>query len=125
MRSTGSSSVAGFEKNCRNAELCSTLTLTRHVSGDAYLLALASSVCESTGIEILNWHFGGQFNIGSRGAEKLPAALLAANRQHLSRTPATDFFGESSYLDTYLTFAGGAQEYVHSGRAAAAAISAE
>ena len=55
------SSVASFGKMCKNAEVQSTLTLSGHVSGDAYLLALANSLSTSTGVEINKWSLGGQF----------------------------------------------------------------
>ena len=125
VRSTGSSSVASFEKICLTAEKNSSLSLLGHMSGDAYLSALANSVCEYTGVDVSCWGLGSQFNIGARGADKLPAGLLAPSFQHLSKTCAADFFGESDSLDTYQLFANGVKEFVHSGRAAAEAIHAE
>ena len=80
------SSVASFEKICKNAETQSTLTLSGHISGDAYLFALANSLSASTGVEINKWSLGGQFVINSRGAELLPAVILPPTRRHLSRT---------------------------------------
>ena len=125
VRSTGSSSVASFEKICLTAETNSSLSLIGHMSGDAYLSALANSVCEHTGVDVSCWGLGSQFNISARGADKLPTGLLAPSFQHLSKTCAADFFGESESLDTYFLFANGAKEYAHSGRAAAEAIHAE
>ena len=125
VRSTGSSSVASFLNICMAAEKNSSLTLIGHMSGDAYLSALANSVCEYTGVDIACWGLGSQFNFSARGADKLPTGLLAPSFQHLSKTCAADFFGESESLDTYFLFANGAKEYVHSGRAAAEAIHAE
>ena len=119
VRSTGSSSVASFEKICSAAETNSSLSLIGHTSGDAYLSALANSVCEHTGVDISCWGLGSQFNISARGADKLPTGLLAPSFQYFSKTCAAYFFGESDSLDTYLLFANGAKEYVHSGRAAA------
>ena len=124
VRSTGSSSVASFEKICLTAEKSCSLSLIGHMSGDAYLSALANSVCEFTGVDITCWGLGSQVNISTLGADKLPTCLLAPSLQHLSKTCAADFFGESNSLDTYLLFANGAKEYVHSGRAAAEAIHA-
>ena len=95
------------------------------MSGDAYLSALANSVCEYTGVDIACWGLGSQFTFSARGADKLPTGLLAPSFQHLSKTCAADFFGESDSLVTYLLFANGAKEFVHSGRAAAEAIHAE
>ena len=90
-----------------------------------FRLWLANSVCEYTGVDISRWGLGSQFNISTRGADKLPTGLLAPSFQHLSKTCAADFFGESASLDTYLLFANGAKECVHSGRAAVEAIHAE
>ena len=101
VRSTGSSSVASFLNICMTAEKNSSLTLIGHMSGDAYLSALANSVCEYTGVDISCWGLGSQFNISARGADKLPTGLLAPSFQHLSKTCAADFFGESDSLDTY------------------------
>jgi hypothetical protein len=106
------SSVASFGKICKNAEAQSTLTLSGHVSGDAYLLALTNSLSASTGVEINKWSLRGQFVINSRGAELLPAALLPPTRRHLSRTSANDFFPEEIHRDTYFAFAGDAVEAI-------------
>ena len=92
VRSTGSSSVAGFEKIRLAAETNSSLSLIGHMSGDAYLSALANSVCEHTGVDISIWGLGSQFNISARGADKLRTGLLAPSFQHLSKTCAADFF---------------------------------
>ena len=91
VRSTGSSSVASFEKICLTAETNFSLSLIGHMSGDAYLSALANSVCEYTGVDIACWGLGSQFNISARGADKLPSGLLAPSFQHLSKTCAADF----------------------------------
>ena len=91
VRSTGSSSVAIFEKICLTAETNSSLSLIGHMSGDAYLSALANSVCEHTGVDISSWGLGSQFNISASGADKLPTGLLAPPFQHLSKTCAADF----------------------------------
>ena len=99
VRSTGASSVASFEKICETAEINSTLSLIGHMSSDAYLSALANSVCEYTGVDIACWGLGSQFNISARGADKLPTGLLVPSFQHLSKTCAADFFGESDSLD--------------------------
>ena len=66
-------SVVGFEKICKNAELSSTVTLAGHVNAGAYLAALTNSISESTGVVIEHWELGGQFELSARGAEKLPA----------------------------------------------------
>ena len=107
MDATGvKTSVAGFVNICNNAVLNSTLSLSGHVSGAAYLLALKNSVSASTGVEINKWQMGGQFELNSRGAESLPAAFLSVPRRHLSQTPAKDFFSEHSDRGTYFEFAG-------------------
>ena len=125
VRSTASSSVASFENICKNAVLKSTLSLSGHVSGDAYLLALTNSVSASTGVEITKWTVGGQFVVNSRGAELLPTALLSPQRRHLSQTAAADFFQEAGHRDTYFAFAGEIVDAVTISRSAAADISAE
>ena len=84
-------SVAGFVNICNNAVSIATLSLSGHVSGAAYLLALKNKVSASTGVEINKWHTGGQFELNSRGAESLPSAFLSVPRRHLSQTPANVF----------------------------------
>ena len=78
--------VVGFEKICKNAELVSTLSLSGHVSGAAYLVALRNSISASTGVDVANWTVGGQFEINTRGSESLPVRLLVDSKRHLSQT---------------------------------------
>ena len=77
--------VVGFEKICKNAELVSTLSLSGHVSGAAYLVALRNSISASTGVDVANWTVGGQFEINTRGSESLPVGLLVDSKRHLSQ----------------------------------------
>ena len=76
--------VVGFEKNCKNAELVSTLSLSGHVSGAAYLVAVRNSISASTGVDVAHWTVGGQFEINTRGSESLPVGLLVDSKRHLS-----------------------------------------
>ena len=126
MDATGvKTSVAGFANICNTAVSKSKLSLTGHVSGSAYLLALTNSVSASTGVDIKNWNLGGQFEVNSRGAEFLPAAFLSVQRRHLSQTPATELFNELSHRATYSAFAGDVEEALSGARSAADDISAE
>ena len=53
MDATGvKSPVVGFEKNCKNAELVSKLSLAGHISGNAYVTALRNSISADTGVDI-------------------------------------------------------------------------
>ena len=98
VRSTGSSSVASFEKICLTAETNSSLSLIGHTSGDAYLSALANSVCEHTGVDISCWELGSQFNISARGADKLPTGLLAPSFHICQRRALLIFLASLSRL---------------------------
>jgi hypothetical protein len=122
--------VVGFEKNCKNAELVSTLSLSGHVSGAAYLVALRNSISASTGVDVANWTVGGQIEINTRGSESLPVGLLIDSKRHLSQTSAANFFQEFAHVEIYKTFARGIADNVQasvssSSKAAASAISAE
>ena len=131
MDTTGvKTSVVGFDKICKKAELISTLSLSGHVSGAAYLLALRNSISASTGVDLAHWTIGGQFEIHTRGSEYLPVGLLVDSKRHLSQTLAAQFFQESAHAEIYKTFARGISDNVpdsvsSSSRAASSAISAE
>ena len=93
MDATGvKTSVAGFVNICNNAVLNSTLSLSGHVSGAAYLLALKNSVSASTGVEINKWQMGGQFELNFRGAESLPAAFFISATSSLISNSGERFF---------------------------------
>ena len=122
--------VVGFEKICKNAELVSTLSLSGHVSGAAYLVALRNSISASTGVDVANWTVGGQFEINTRGSESLPVGFLVDSKRHLSQTSAAHFFQEFAHVEIYKTYARGIADNVlasvsSSSKAAASAISAE
>ena len=122
--------VVGFEKICKNAELVSTLSLSGHVSGAAYLVALRNSISASTGVDVAHWTVGGQFEINTRGSESLPAGLLVDTKRHLSQTSADHFFQEFAHVEIYKTCARGIADIdlasvSSSSGAAASAISAE
>ena len=108
-------SVVGFEKICKNAELSSTITLAGHINAAAYLAALSNSISEGTGVDILHWNIGGQFELSARGADRLPAGFLPASLQHISETHADTYFGVASHRETYSEFSK-AREFLHSGR---------
>ena len=98
MDATGvKTSVVGFEKICKNAEFFSTLSLSGHVSGAAYLVALRNSISATSGVHLSHWTVGGQFEINTRSSESLPVGLLVDSKRHMSQTSAAHFFQESAH----------------------------
>ena len=127
MDATGvKSPVVGFEKNCKNAELVSKLSLAGHNSGSAYVTALRNSVSADTGVDLAVWTICGQFELNIRGSESLPAGLLAPSKRILSRTSASQFFQETEGAGAGQPIASGAGDdpTAHGARVEAATAAA-